>query len=146
MFESRKNCPWKNGPREKWSPEKWSPRKMVPGKIVRGKLVSGKMFPENWSPGNSETKDRGASVEHRGVYVECWNVINLRKSETRQQTENSETNPKLGDKKSRGERRASWCVCGMFECVINLIITMTYLQLETRIMHHRKQILTYFFM
>ena len=26
-------------------------------------------------PESSETKNRGVSVEHRGVYVECWDVI-----------------------------------------------------------------------
>ena len=31
-------------------------------------------------------------------------------------TQNSTTNPKLENKKSWGERRASWCVCGMFRC------------------------------
>ena len=60
----------------KMIPEKWSPGKMVPGKMVRGKR----------SPGNSETKNRGVSVEHRGVCVECWDVINLCKPKTRQQT------------------------------------------------------------
>ena len=56
----------KNRPREKSSSENWSP--------------------ENWSPGNSETKNRGVGVEHRGVCVECWDVINLQKPKTRQQT------------------------------------------------------------
>ena len=79
MFESRKNCPWKNGPREKWSPEKWSPRKMVPGKIVPGK--------------NSPRK------------------IGLRKN-----VPGKLVPGKLRNKRSWGERRASWRVCGMLEC------------------------------
>ena len=61
----------------------------------------GKMVSEN-----SETKNRGVSVEHCGVCVECSDVTNLWKPKTRQQTQNSETNPKLGEKKSWGERRA----------------------------------------
>ena len=31
-------------------------------------------------------------------------------------TQYSTTNPKLGNKKSWGERRASWCMCGMLGC------------------------------
>ena len=38
---------------------------------------------------NSETKNRGAGVKHRGVYVECSKP-----------TQNSRTNPKLGNKES----------------------------------------------
>ena len=97
----RKNGPRKNGPREKWSLENWSPEKWSP---------------ENWSPGNQETKNRGVGVEHRGVCVECWDVVNLEIPKTRQRTQNSETKPKYDNKKSWGECRASWCVCGMFGC------------------------------
>ena len=66
---------------------------MNPGKIVLGKMISEKNgcrengprkngpwrngLREKWSPGNSETKNRGVGVEHRGVCVECWDVINL---------------------------------------------------------------------
>ena len=32
-----------------------------------------------------ETKNRGVSVERRGVYVECWDVISLWKPKTRKQ-------------------------------------------------------------
>ena len=71
-----KNGRRKKGPREKWSSENWSPEKWSP---------------ENWSPGNSETKNFGAGVEHRGVCVECCDVINLWKPKTRQQTQNTET-------------------------------------------------------
>ena len=42
---------------------------------------------------NSETKNRGAGVEHRGMCVECS-----------KQTQNSQTTPKLGNKKSWGGR------------------------------------------
>ena len=123
----------KNGPRETWSPEKWSPGKMVLEKMVPRKMVPEKRgprkngpqekwspeywCPEKWSPGNSETKNRRVGVEHRGVCVECWDVINLWKPKTRnkhkprKQTQNSET-------KNRGvsvEHR-SVCVCGMFGC------------------------------
>ena len=63
-LESRKNS---------WSPGKMVIGKMVPGKMVRGKngpRKNGpweKSCPENWSPGNSETKNRGVGVEFRGV-------------------------------------------------------------------------------
>ena len=40
---------------------------------------------------NSEEKNSGVGVEHRGVCVECS-----------KQTQNSKTNPKLGSKKSWG--------------------------------------------
>ena len=56
---------------------------MVSGKMVPGKMIPGKMVPEKngprekWSPGNSETNNRGVGVEHRGVCVECSDVINL---------------------------------------------------------------------
>ena len=66
-------------------PDIWSPGKKIPEKWSSengprekwfGKLVPGKMVPEN-----SETKNRGMSVKHRGVCVcvcvECWDVINL---------------------------------------------------------------------
>ena len=43
---------------------------MVPGKIV---------------PKKTETKNRGVSVERRGVCVEYWDVINLWKPKTRKQ-------------------------------------------------------------
>ena len=133
----------KNGPQEKWSPEKWSsekwsPRNMIPEKMVPGKNGPRKngpqkngprkngpqekwspeyWCPEKWSPGNSATNNRRVGVEHRGVCVECWDVINLWKPKTRnkhkprKQTQNSET-------KNRGvsvEHR-SVCVCGMFGC------------------------------
>ena len=81
---------------EKWSPGKMVLRKMVPEKMVpekNGPRKNGlreKWFPENWSPGNLETKNRGVGVEHRVVYVECWNVINLWKPKAWQQTQNSE--------------------------------------------------------
>ena len=115
-IESRKNGLRKDGPREKrslenWSPENWSPENWSPEN-----WSPENWSPEKWSPGNSETKNRGVSVEHRGVCVECSDVINLWKPKTRQQTQNSKTISKLGNKKSWGERRASWRVCGMFGC------------------------------
>ena len=63
-------------------PGKMVSGKMVPGKMIPGKMVPGKMVPEKngprqkWSPGNSETNNRGVGVEHRGVCVECSDVIN----------------------------------------------------------------------
>ena len=38
----------------------------------RNKGLALKGIPEKWSPGNSETKNRGVGVEHRGVCA--WNV------------------------------------------------------------------------
>ena len=48
---------------------------------------------------NSEIKNRGVGVKHHGVYVKCS-----------KHTLNSTTNQKLGNKKSWGGRKASWCV------------------------------------
>ena len=48
---------------------------------------------------NSETKNRGVGVKHHGVWLECS-----------KHTQNSTTNQKIGNKKSWGGRRASWCV------------------------------------
>ena len=103
--ESRKNGPRKNGPRKKWSP---------------GKMVPGKNGPRKIGP--RETQKRKivglatSIVVCVCVCVECWDVIKLWKPKTRQQTQNSKTNPKLGNKKSWGERRASWYVCGSIGC------------------------------
>ena len=72
---------------------------MVPGKTVPTKTVSE----------NSESKNCGVSVEHRGV-------CGMLGCDQSMKTRNSTTNPKLGNKKSWGERRASWCVCRMFGC------------------------------
>ena len=52
---------------------------------------------------NSETKNGGGFC----VCVCVWNFW--------KQTQNSTTNPKLGNKKSWGGRWASWFVCWMFE-------------------------------
>ena len=66
---------------------------------------------------NTETKNRGVSVEHRGV---C--VCGMFGCDQFMKTQNSTTNTKLGNKpktrkqKSWGERRAAWCMCGMFGC------------------------------
>ena len=68
----------KNGPRGK------NPGKMVPGKNgSRKKWLTENWSPEKWSPENSETKNRGVSVEHRGVCMECLDVINILKPKTR---------------------------------------------------------------
>ena len=93
-----------------WIPEKWSPGKMVPGKIVPEENGP----PENWSPGNSK-KNRGMSIEHRGVCVEFSDVISLWKPKTRKQTQNLETNNRGVSVEHRG-------VCVYVECanVINL--------------------------
>ena len=50
-----------------------NPGKMVPGKSVPGKNGPRKNGPrKNGPPGNSETKNLGVGVEHRGVCV--WNL------------------------------------------------------------------------
>ena len=73
----------KNGPREKWSSgkmvlgEKWSSEKWSPKKWSPENWSPEKWSREKWSPGNSETKNRAVRVKHRGVYVECLDVINL---------------------------------------------------------------------
>ena len=63
------------------------PGKMVPGKMVPGKLVPGKMIPGKMIPG---TIIPGKMVARKKVPG------------------------KLRNDKSWGERRASWCVRGMF--------------------------------
>ena len=128
-----KTVPGKNGPLEKWSRIKMVPGKVVPGKMVLGKDDAQKIGPRRNGPrkiGPRETHKRkivgwaSSIVVCVCVCVECWDVINLSKPKTWQQTQNSVTNPKLGNKKSWGERRASWCVSvvvcerrgGMFGC------------------------------
>ena len=102
----------------------WStnPGKMVLGKMVREKNGLRKNGPRKIGP--RETQKRKivgwASSIVVCVCVECWDVINLWKPKTRQQTQSSETNPKHGNKKSWSERRASWCVCVECSDVINL--------------------------
>ena len=68
---------------------------------------------------NTETKNHWVSVEHRGVCVECSDVIILWKPKTRQRTQNSETKPKP-ETKNRGvgvgHRVVYVCVCVMFGC------------------------------
>ena len=112
----------KNGPREKWFSEKWSPRKMVPekndpqkngppGKMATGKMIPGKNGPRKIGP--RETQKRKI-VRWASSIVVC--VCGMLACNQSMKTQNSTTNPKLGNKKSRGERRASWCGCGMFRC------------------------------
>ena len=60
-------------------------------------------------PENSETKNRGVSVEHRGV-------CGMLGCDQSMKTQKSTTNPKLGNKESWGERQTSWCMCGMLGC------------------------------
>ena len=91
-----------------------NPGKMIPGKMVPGKngprkncsrkMVLGKMVPEKNGPrkiGPRQTQKRKivgwASSIVVCVCVECWDVINLRKPKTLQQTQNTET-------KNRGVR------------------------------------------
>ena len=80
-------------------PEKWSLGKKAPGKMVPRKIlgwasrivvcVCGMLgCDQSMRTQNSATKSRGVSAEYRGVCVcvECWDVINLWKPKTRQQT------------------------------------------------------------
>ena len=69
------------------------------GKNPREKMVPGKLVPEKMVPENSETKNRGVSVEHRGVCVcVCVCVCGMLGCDQSMKT----TNPKLGNKKSWG--------------------------------------------
>ena len=77
---------------------------------------------------NSETKNRGAGVKHRGVCVECS-----------KQTQNSITNPKLRKKKSWGGRWASWCVCGMVKT--NPKLDNIFKTWKQRILRHKIHLL-----
>ena len=101
----RKNGPQKDGPR-KICPQKNGPRETQKRKIVGWAssimvcvwnvgmwsiYVNPKLDnkPKTWrQTQNAETKNRGVSVEHRGVCVcvECSDVINLWKPKTRQQS------------------------------------------------------------
>ena len=108
---SGKNGPRKNGPCEKWSSEKWSPTKKVPRK-----MDPGKNGPRKIGPRGTQRRKIVGWASSIVVCVECWDVINLWKPTTRQQTQNSETNPKHRNENSWGELRVSWCVCWMFGC------------------------------
>ena len=55
-------------------------------------------------PENSETKNRGVSVKHRGMCVKCWDVINLWKPKTQQQTQKSEAKNRDVSDEHRGVR------------------------------------------
>ena len=61
LYESRQNGPRKNGS------QKNGPRK----------IGTRKNGPQKNGPGKFRYKNRGVSVEHRGVCVERWDVINL---------------------------------------------------------------------
>ena len=69
--------PEKNGPRKN------DPRKMVPGKLVPAKMNPEKMVPRKLDPG--KLRNEKSWGVHRGMCVECWDVINLCKPKTRQQ-------------------------------------------------------------
>ena len=60
-------------------------------------------------PGKLTIENRGVGVVHRGG-------CGMLGCDQSMKTQNSTTNPKLGNKKSWSECRASWCVCGIFGC------------------------------
>ena len=123
--ESRKNGPRKNSPR-KIGPRETQKRKIVgwASSIVvcvwnvwmwsiyeNPKLDNKHKTPKQSQ--NLETKNRGVSVEHRGVCVECSNVINLWKPKTRQQSflESFSVLQFGAHVGSWCKRRISFCVC-----------------------------------
>ena len=66
-----KMLPGKNGPRKLRNKKSWGERRA-------SWCVCGMMeFDQFMKTQNLETKNRGVSVEHRGVCVECSNMINL---------------------------------------------------------------------
>ena len=88
---TRKNGPQKDGPR-KIGPQKNDPRETQKRKIVgwaSSIVMCVYVCVEYWDvinlwkpktrqqTQNSETKNRGESVEHRGVCVKCSDVVNL---------------------------------------------------------------------
>ena len=89
-----KNGPRKNGPREKWFPEKWPPGKMVPGKLVPGKIVPGKLVlgklrnRKSWGGGRAS-----------------WCVCGMLGCDQSMKTQNSRTNPKLGNETETRKQR-----------------------------------------
>ena len=103
--ESRKNGPRKIGPRKN-DPRKIGPRETQKRKIEGWASSIVVCVCGMWSiyenpklenkpktrkkTRNTETKNRGVNVKHRGMCVECSDVINLWKPRTRQQTQNSE--------------------------------------------------------
>ena len=108
---------------KKWSPENWSPKKKslekCPSKIVLRQKNPGKMVPE-------KLRNEKSWGGHRASWCVCGMLgcDQSMKTQNSTQTQNSETNPKLGNKKSWGERASSIvvCVCVCVECsdVINL--------------------------
>ena len=95
----------------KWIPEKWSSEKWSLEKWFPRKMVSGKMAPDKNGP--RETQKRKIVGWASSIVVCMCGMLGCDQS---MKTQDSETNLKHGNKKSWGERRASWCVCGMFGC------------------------------
>ena len=118
----RKNGPQKIGPRETekrkiavwassivvcvcvWNVEMWS--------IYENPILDSKPKTRKQNQ-NTETKNRGVSVEYRGLCVECSDVINLWKPKTRQQIFlDSFSVLQFGAYvRSWRERQTSFCVC-----------------------------------
>ena len=91
-------------------------------------MVAGKLVPGKNGPRKTQKQKIVGWASSIVVCPECWDVIDLWKPKTQQQTQNSETNPKLGNKKLWGECRASWCVCVKCSDVINLWNPKTWQQ------------------
>ena len=104
----------------KMVPEKWSPEKTNPGKTVPEKNGPRKNGPRKNGPrkiGPPETQKRKIVGWASTIVVCVCGMFGCDQSMETQhstQTQNSEINPKLGNKKWWGERRASWRVCGIF--------------------------------
>ena len=136
----RKNGSQKNGPRQigprKNGPRKIRSRKIGPRETQKRKIVGwassivvcmwnvrmwsiyeNRQLDNKHKTGkqtqNSETKNRGVSFEHRGVCVECSDVINLWKPKTRQQISlDSFSVLQFGTYVgSWRKRQTSFCVC-----------------------------------
>ena len=84
-------------------------------------MVPGKNGPQKNGPrkiGPRETQKRKIVGWASSIVVSVWNVDmwSIYENPKLDKTQNSEANQKHGNKKSWGECRASWCVCGMFGC------------------------------
>ena len=96
------------------------PRKIGPGKMVPGKLV-----PEKLEKSPESSKNRKI-VGWESSIVACWDVINLWKPKTRQQTQKSEINPKHGNKpKTRKQKIVGWA-SSIVVCVWNVRMWSIY--------------------
>ena len=69
-----------------------NPGKMVPGKMVLGKMVPGKMVPEKLVPGKLRNE------KSWGGRRASWCVYGMLGCDRSMKTQNSTTNPKLGNK------------------------------------------------